>query len=337
VLFVRLSSLGDVLDATPVAEAVKRMRPNWEVGWVADSRCAPLLFHNPYIDRVHVWDPTVRGSLRLWREVRSFRYTVAVDLQGLLKSAIVGWVSGASERLGPADAREKAGAFYTHRVEVKRRFVRVAERALTLLRGLNIEASPQQFGLTIRLTEHEQQAVEEWLALHNLKPWEYVVLAPATTTPQRHWLTERWAALADKLNAERGMRCVLLGGRSDEKLLTEVKAKAASSPVVSAGGLSVRVSCGVVGRAAAVVSLDSFLLHAGLAMGTSTIGLFGPTPTERFSEEPQLRIIERQLTCRPCGRRPTCHNEFSCMKMITVDDVMGELATVLSPLDRSWR
>jgi len=108
-------------------------------------------------------------------------------------------------------------------------------------------------------------------------------------------------------------------------LLEGIASKAGASLVTSAGALDVRASCGVVGRAAAVVTLDSFLLHAGLAMGTPTVALFGPTPTDRFSGEPGLTIVNKECSCHPCGRRPTCAGAFACMKMITVDDVLAAI------------
>jgi len=325
VLFVRLSSLGDVLDATPVAEAVKREHPGAHVGWVVDRRCAPLLAANPHIDRIHAWDPTVCGFLRLIKELRSVRYEVVVDAQGLLKSAVIGWASGAPKRFGPTDARENAGLFYTDNICVDRDFARVSERSLLLLQGIGVAVTPGEFPLTIQLATEDEESVGQWLQLHNLHERPFIVLGPSTTTPQRHWTPERWSELADRLSREYGIACAVLAGSRDRPLLDMIAAKARAPVVLSAGALDVRASCGVVGRASAVVTLDSFLLHAGLAMGTPTVALFGPTPTDRFSGEPGLTIVNKECSCHPCGRRPTCAGAFACMKMITVDDVLAAI------------
>lgn len=322
VLFVRLSALGDVLDATPVAEAIKTSMPGVHLGWVVDRRCAPILQCNPFIDQIHIWDETAGGSWRLMRELRSARYDVVLDAQGLLKSTIVARVSGAPYRLGLDDAREGANRFYTRMIPTHAPYWRVAERALGMLEGIGIKAIPEQFELLLVTTEAEEGYVDQWLVDAGLQTKEFVVLGPATTTPERHWLAERWAELADRLRSFSGLKVILLAGKRDRELIEEVASLSATNPVVSAGDLNVRESACVVRRSAAVVALDSYLLHVGLAVKTPTVALFGPTPTTRFEREPGLTIVEKPYHCRPCGRHPTCDGDYTCMRLISVSDVL---------------
>jgi heptosyltransferase-1 len=336
VLFVRLSALGDVLDATPVAEAIKSVWPQVELGWVVDRRCAPILRHNPFVDHLHVWDQTVLGTVSLIRELRSLRYEVALDAQGLLKSGLVTRFSGAPQRVGLGDAREGSHRCYTQIIPDRPPYWRVAERALGLLEGIGIEAAAEQFDLRMVTTEGEGRSVDRWLEAAGLHADEFVVLAPATTTPQRHWPPDRWADLATRLRQSCGFRSVLLAGRVDQPLLEAIRAQVdpVMGLVVSAGDMDVRESACAVRQAAAVVALDSYLLHVGLAMKTPTVALFGPTPTERFEREPGLKLVEQPYSCRPCGRRPTCDGRYTCMALITVDDVHAAVVHAVSESQR---
>ncbi len=127
VLVVRVGAMGDVLHALPAVAALRRARPEWEIGWVVDPRWAPLLANEgeqsgPVVDRVHLArdagveagpdvDGTRRGRLRGFGGSCGRRgMTLCVDLQGTLRSAVIGWMAGAGRFVGPARAEGGGGA-----------------------------------------------------------------------------------------------------------------------------------------------------------------------------------------------------------------------------------
>ena len=184
VLIVRVGAMGDVLHALPAVAALRRARPEWEIGWVVDPRWAPVLVGGEivagkpaglstspaapvemtklgqgagkagtYVSRVHLADTklwkagpaswaTLRSVAALRREMRRERYDLVVDMQGTLRSAVVGRMAGAREFVGYADPRERAAA-RLYRTRVLRDGVHVVQQGLNLLSaatGVTLEA-----------------------------------------------------------------------------------------------------------------------------------------------------------------------------------------------------
>ncbi len=105
ILIVRLSAIGDVVFASPLVRATRARYPNAYIAWLAELGPASLVRHHPELDAVVLWPKMSRQTL--WRAIRAFRaelrehrFTVVFDIQGLLKSACLGWLSGAPERIG---------------------------------------------------------------------------------------------------------------------------------------------------------------------------------------------------------------------------------------------
>ena len=115
-LVVKTSSIGDVIHALPVVQAIKDAAPHLTLGWVVRRRCADVLRGNPCIDRLYVMpDKPSGGELRALRaELQGGRYDMALDMQGLLLSGLVTRLSGAPVRLGWDRNREANALFLTH-------------------------------------------------------------------------------------------------------------------------------------------------------------------------------------------------------------------------------
>lgn len=131
ILIVRVGAMGDVLHALPAVAALKRARPQWRVDWAVDPRWVPLLVDDergPMVDMVHLvpaseWSKapislaTLRSVLGLRKELRTEHYDLAVDMQGTLRSAVIGCMAGADDFAGYADPRESfAASFYKRKI-----------------------------------------------------------------------------------------------------------------------------------------------------------------------------------------------------------------------------
>jgi len=325
---VRLSSLGDVLSATPAAQAIREAIPDAHIGWVVERRCAPLLEGNPYINRLHTWDRTFFGLLKLIREIRSERYELTIDFQGLLKSAIITLASGARYRVGFSDGREGATLALTHKV-VKAPSLHPAGMSLQLLEALGINADVEKHRMLIPISDVERCKVEELMRSHGLSSKSFVVLAPATRWAHKHWINERWAKLAEVVYERWHMSSVLIGSEGDLSLLKYIANRCASPIHMFAGLVSLRECAYLVGQASALIGVDSFPAHVGYAMGIPTLILYGPTSSLKWRMAKGVHIIEHNLSCRPCYRHPKCNGMPTCMQMITVDEVIKALEGVL--------
>ena len=115
-LVVKTSSIGDVIHALPVVQAIKDAAPHLTLGWVVRRRSADILTGNPIIDQLYILPdkPSLRELLTLRCEMHAARYDIALDMQGLLLSGVVTRLSGASVRLGWDRGREANALFLTH-------------------------------------------------------------------------------------------------------------------------------------------------------------------------------------------------------------------------------
>ena len=148
----------------------------------------------------------------------------------------------------------------------------------------------------------------------------YVVIAPFTTRPQKHWTHAHWRALIGRL-AEAGHRVGCLGGPGDRE---EAVTLLDGLPIMNwVGSYPLGVSAGLVKQAAGVIGVDTGLTHMGIAADIPTVALFGSTCPYLETGRDNVRVIYHGLPCAPCKRSPTCAGRFDCMVGITVDEVMS--------------
>ena len=147
ILIIKPSSLGDVVHTLPAVAAIRAANPHAEITWLINPEWATLLRGNPDIDHVRIFP---RGDFRglgapahllPWlRQTRKLRPDIAVDFQGLLRSALIGKFSGARQFFGLSDAREGSRFFYNKVAQVERRSHAV-ERYLKLAEAMGATVS----------------------------------------------------------------------------------------------------------------------------------------------------------------------------------------------------
>jgi heptosyltransferase-1 len=288
VLIVRVGAMGDVLHALPAVAALRRERPRWRVDWVVDPRWAPLLAdidgerRGIVVDKVHLaetkmWSgapfslETMRSVGALRRALRGELYDLVVDMQGTLRSAVIGRFAKAEEFVSYADPREAAAARLYKRT-IARRGAHVVEQGAALLGeacGLSLE--PVGFELP------REQWAEEWAA-ELVGERRVCLLAASAGWGAKQWPAERFGALAKELK-EMGFAPMVNAPRKDEAIAARV--------VEASGGAAERVVCNVTGlialmrRTALLVGGDSGPTHLAAALGVPLVALYGPTDPAR--------------------------------------------------------
>ncbi len=176
--------------------------------------------------------------------------------------------------------------------------------------------------------EIEAAFADRIIAEHDLSDG-YAVLCPFTTRPQKHWIEERWAPLAARIQTDLGLTPVLLGGPADREAATRI-ADAADTPLVDlAGRTSLIEAAALIERASLLIGVDTGLGHMGIAFGTPSLLLFGSTCPYLDTTRANARVLYHKLDCSPCKRRPTCDGAFTCMRLITIDEVLDAARGVL--------
>ena len=325
-LIVRLGALGDIVHAIPVAAALRRVHPQARIDWLVGERMREILDLVPVIDR-RLALPDGVALLEPIRELRRARYDVAIDVQGLLKSAVLARASGARRVIGFSRSyvRETlARLFYTEahdpgrgglldRGEVRH----IVEINLGLLERLGISGGQPEFPI-----EHVDSQVAR--VVQEQTEGRYALLNPGAAWPNKRWPPDRLGAIAAMLRDRFDLRSVVLWGPGEEALAARVAAESRGSAVVSPK-TSIADLVALTRGARLMVSGDTGPMHIASAVGTPLVGLFGPTRPERNGPISRADIsVSRSDVCE-CHHLRRCRRERMCLLDIDVSEVAAAI------------
>ncbi len=332
ILLVKLSALGDVVQTLPVLAALKRERPELRIHWAVEEEQAGLLEGHPLIDRLLVFPR--RRILRLIRHprtlgqglalarafVRTLRaesYDAVLDLQGLLKSALVVALARSPRKVGFANHREGSTWVLTEKLppyDPDQHAVRRYLSAAACLGGLE---EPVEFPLPPHPSAREVSRRKGLPA----PPW--VVFIPATRWRTKLWPEKGWRELASRISGL-GLPLLWVGGPGDQAYISGLAVKGLNL----SGKLTLKELAGVLSGAAAVVSVDTGPMHLAAAIGRPVVALFGPTAPWRTGPFGKgHRVLRAGLPCSPCFRR-SCQDP-RCLSEISPEEVFAALREVL--------
>jgi lipopolysaccharide heptosyltransferase I len=330
IVVVKLSAIGDVLHGVPAAVALKRALPDTRIGWAVEGRAADVLAGHPAIDHIfrlpRGWLKSPRAVLTLRRQLRAFRPDVTLDLQGLLKSGIAAWLSGATVRIGPArpDAREGSWLAATHRVPL--RATHVVERNCELLAPLGIHAQPVDFAMPHWPVSRLR--MQQWLGSQRL-PQRPVILNPGAGWKSKLWPLDRFAAAARGIRRLHGQPAIVVWGGDAERTAAERIVADAAGGAIMAPATSLQDLGELCRLAGLFISSDTGPLHLAAAVGTPCVGLFGPVPAGRNGPYgPGHVSLEPPADLRP--RWEDRKTNMGSMAGIEVPDVLAAAESLLA-------
>ena len=331
ILIVKLSAIGDVIHALPVAYALKEQFPEARVTWVVEPPAYDLLTNNPYIDEIILFEKkkfkSIGGFIKEIRpfaaRLRAVKYDVALDLQGLFKSAAIVWLSKAERKLGCCNMREGSD-------RVSRPVIgpnaggHIVERYLDVVRELGCRVGEVVFPLEI--TAREADIAEKLLAQAGAKAGiPYVVLAVGANWPNKRWTTKQYAKLVEWLYDKKIIPVLSGGGVVDERLAAEIEAAAEIPPVNLVGKTSLKQLAHIVKQARAVIGGDTGPVHLAAGLKVPTIMLMGPTDRNRNGPYGQSEnAIEVSYSCKHCWKRE-CRFKRDCLATIKLAQVTEKL------------
>ena len=316
ILIVRLGALGDVVHAIPAAAALRRAFPSARIDWLVEAK------HRAIVDLVQVLDRVVaieRASVQGWSravaQLRLVRYDLAIDLQGLMKSAVLARASGASRVVGFSiwHLREKtARPFYSD--------VREAEGGHVIAKNLRLleAVGVQDPAIEFPLADVPSAALDALRASIGGAP--FALINPGAAWPNKRWPPERFGELAAFLREARGLTPVVLWGPGEEDLAQAVVA-ASSGAAVLAPPTSVSDIVAIARAAALAVSGDTGPLHLATAVGTPTVSVFGPTDPARNGPFASDDVAVSRYDACGCRYDRRCHQSAWCLEGVTVAEV----------------
>jgi len=287
VLIVRVGAMGDVIHALPAVAALRHERPDWVIDWAVAPRWAGLLTGDggvgPVVSNVHLvpvkdWSrrpfslATLRSLLALRKKLRATKYDVVVDMQGTMRSAVIGRMAGTKRFAGYSDPRESAAA-WLYRQKMQRRGAHVVEQGAALLgEACGIELTPRVAGLP------REEWAENWAELEAVVARPLCVLGAGGGWGAKQWPTERYGELAVRLK-RMGFDVAVNAPRKDDVVAGRV--------VEASEGAARMIVCNVTGLTALLRRTDLFVggdtgpTHLAAALGVPVVALFGPTDPAR--------------------------------------------------------
>jgi heptosyltransferase-1 len=344
ILVVKLGSIGVIVHTLPALAAIREALPASEITWAVERSAAEILRDNPVLDRLIEVDTkalrrglmsgeTLRAPRQQLRLLRASAFDLALDFQGLLKSAMVARLSGARRVFGFArdSLREPASRLLLHktiqvpeRLHVIRKNLAMTESAL----GISVPDQPEDFQFPIALSfSHEAEAE---MAASGTEG-HFAILNPGGGWPTKLWSADKFGALADELWNHFRLHSLVTCGPGEtelaEQVLSNSKSGKARAVSVSLKGFFVLAK-----MADLYVGGDTGPTHLAVAAGTPIVGLFGPTEWWRNGSPFSADIcVERN----DIGCREDCHRR-SCSQWICMDiDVERVLHAVTDRLRRA--
>jgi len=296
-LIVRLSAMGDVIHTLPAAQALREAFPHATIGWLIEERWAELLCapgsarrgprspERPLVDWVHTvnlteWRKslfsisTLQQIAKVWNDIRSTHYNVAVDLQGAIRSALLARWSGARVVWGAAEPRESPASMWYTRWAVARG-AHVIEQYLSVAEAVARKKMELPRVLLPRDSPAEQR-LEQRLAQAGVR--DFAILNPGAGWGAKRWPPERYGCVAKSLAAS-GVRSIVNYGPGEEDLARA--AEAASEGTATSLKSSLTELIALTRRAKLFIGGDTGPMHLAAALQVPVVAIFGPTDPAR--------------------------------------------------------
>ncbi|HEY6804672.1 MAG TPA: lipopolysaccharide heptosyltransferase I [Pyrinomonadaceae bacterium] len=345
ILIVKLGSIGDIVHTLPALAAIRAGLPDAEISWVAERSTSDILRDNPILDRLIEVDTkalrrglmsgeTLRAPRQQLRRLRASAFDIALDFQGLLKSASIARLSGARRVFGYSreGLREPPSALLlSKRIHVPKH-THVIFKALQLVHGalglqIPVNSSNLSFPIGIPLTA-EQEAERVVEGTNDA----YAVLNPGGGWPTKLWNPDRFGQLADALWANFGLHSIVTHGPGETELAQAVL-NASHSGHTRVASVSLKGFYALAQKAKVYVGGDTGPTHIAVAAGAPIVGLFGPTEWWRNGSprEEDICVERTDIDCRVDCHRRAC-SKWICMD-IEVERVVRAVAARIGAAD----
>ncbi len=331
ILVSRLRFIGDIVISTPVLEALRQRFSDAVIDYLGDRQGVSLLLRNPFVNDIIPYDflaPGIKEQIRVARLLRKRKYDVAIDLFGNPRSAILMLLSGAKMRIGGNFGWR--GRTYTHPITIRERLTAV-DFHLRYLKPLGIES--RQMRPRIFLTGEDIDASAKYLesiGVDNSKP--KVGFHVGATWPAKVWPPENFARLASLVCNRLGAQVLVTYGPKDRQILDRITLSSEIKSFVIEPR-EIRELASIISLCDAYVSNDAAPMHISAAVGTPTVGIFGPgEPGIWFPYQVEFGhvALHKNVEC--------CHKDFCdlkgkdylrCMNEIKPDEVFETLVRIL--------
>ncbi|MBI3583295.1 MAG: lipopolysaccharide heptosyltransferase I [Nitrospinae bacterium] len=352
ILIVKLSSIGDVVHTLPVLRTIRYNLPNSYIVWIVEEKTREILEGNKDVDRIITintkkWRKgmSLRGNPELdsgeaipaiFRELmdvintlRKERFDTAIDLQGLIKSGVISYLSRAKTRIGfdSGNCRELLNILFTNKkASPAKEDSHVVDKNLSLLKPFGFKEIKRDFN--IFSSQKDGEYINEFLIKNRLIGKSLIVVNPATGWKTKEWGIKNYAGLCDRIISEIGANIILTWGPGEENMVKGVMDLMAYKPLV-APPTTLKQIVALLRMCELFIGGDTGPLHIAAALKIPTVAIYGPSdPLRNGPYGDNHFIIHKKIECSGCYKR-SC-DTIECMKLISVDEVFSAIANHVS-------
>ena len=291
ILIIKPSALGDIALALPALSSIRKSFPDARITWLVRKEFAPLLGLTKNLDDIILFERRLLGKwykstkafaglFRFFANLRKPGFDIVIDLQGLFRTALFGWITGSRRRFGMNPSREFAGLFYTDRVEFDDSCVHIIDYNNKIISAVG--ASDIVFDYGLQIDDHISSKAKTLIEENGGDKGRYAVFVTGASHDRKCWPAEYFAELADRLHGDFDLSIVTVGTESErpriEQLISLIKV-----PVVNlVAKTDIPVLAAVMKNASIVISNDTGPGHIAEAAGAKTVLIFGPTNPARI-------------------------------------------------------
>jgi heptosyltransferase I len=321
VCIIKPSSLGDVVHALPILAALRGRWPFAHIAWVVSDSFREVLEGHADLDQLIVYHRTGQATdpgrtVGLFRNLLRSRFDLTIDLQGLLRSALMTAATRAAVRVGLADAREGARWFYTDVVDAPRLGMHAVERVQRVAAALHLDATLPRFNLPIR--EADRRWAREVLSA---VPSPRIVLNLGARWETKRWPPDHFAEIGRRAGKKFGAGLIAVGSAGDWPLVEQLVRGLGVTPVLNlCGQTRLMQLAALCTESDLVISNDTGPLHLAAAAGARVIGIYtctSPVLTGPFG--PRVATVQSCVWCAPSFIKK-CHR-MECMAELTPNRV----------------
>ncbi|CUS90477.1 glycosyltransferase family 9 protein [Candidatus Kryptobacter tengchongensis] len=317
ILVIKLRAIGDVLLSTAVLKNLRYNFPNAKIDFLTEPPAKEIVDGNPFIDELIIFEREKNNLIKFW-ELRKRKYDLVIDLFCNPRSALLTFITGAKYRVGYAFR----GRSYAYNVKLKPRkeVHHNVEFNLDALRAIGLEIIDKE--IYIQLNEEAEKFAEKFWKENNLNGKLVIALNPSGTWETKRWGIEKFAKLGDIIAKNFNAKILILWGNQKEledaqKIFSIMEEKPLIPPKTNLKQLA-----SILKRCSFTISNDSGPMHISTAVGTPTLGIYGPT--NPYAQGPygekHLWVRKEDLECIACNLTK-CPIGNICMKDLTVETV----------------
>jgi len=322
ILLIRFGSLGDVVLTLPAIEAIRKSFPKAYISMLVGDRSADVVSADPRIDEVIVFHRNLNGkeglaeTQRVTNLLKDRNFDVSIDMQRKFRSSFMAYQGKIKTRIG----YHQPGAFLCNIRIPDKVNKHAVDRNLDLIKPLGIEDVNRKPKMYLS-DEDRNHALKMFESQGLTSDVPVLGIFPGAGWRPRCWLPERFAAVAD-LAIQHGSKVVIFGGPGEDEIVDNVAQNMKNTPILMKERVTLRQLAAMIERCDVLLSNDTGPMHISVAVGTTTVALFGPGNHIKFQPIGDKHItIRHDVPCNPCKQFTDKCKDNVCMKLITVDEV----------------